>query len=373
MSMARSTEISGFLDGQEYTASFLYEFFALLVGNGVYANELAPTATNDNMTVTYGSGHAWINGVLYKNTTPFNMDFDTADGALNRYDSIMLRLDLSQNEVYAVVEKGVFATSPTPPEVTRNAETFDLKICDVYIPAGCTKITQDQIIDTRLDSSVCGIPMFPVEHLDMATFYRQINTDLKNFKQKEQTDFAAWTKTQKDEILNLLRQLNNLVETDTAGELITEINKKLSKSGDDMDGPINMNKHSLIGLKDPTEETEATPKGYVDKQRPELIWENASPSSAFPAQDISLDLSGYIAVIIYTQWGSFRTEVGGTYLSSTFSFGDTWKTAYCREYRVKTNRVSVYDCMYSHLTNINPGYSTDNTIGKPLKIYGIKG
>lgn len=253
MSMEKSTENSGFLDGREYTAAFLYEFCALLVGNGVYANELAPTATNDNMTITHGSGHAWINGVLYKNATPFNLDIDTADGALNRYDSLMLRLDLSQNETYAVIVKGAFAASPTPPEVTRNAETFDLKICDIYIPAGCTKITQDLITDTRLDASVCGVPVFPVEHLDMTTFYRQVATDLDNLKKKEQA-----------EILELLQQLNDLVESDTVGKLIAEINKKLPKDGTEpMAADLPMGGFKVTGLGTPKDYGDAVPLGYA--------------------------------------------------------------------------------------------------------------
>ena len=212
MSKEKATENSGFLDGRDYTAAFLYEFFALLVGNGVYANELAPTATNENMTITHGSGHAWINGVCYKNTTPFVLDIGTADGALNRYDSLMLRLDLSANETYAVIVQGDYATNPTPPACIRNAETYDLKICDIYIPAGCTKITQAQITDRRLDSSVCGVPFFPIEHLDMSPFYRQITNDLANFKTTEQADFMAW-----------MDHLKDVLDGDVAGHLQAEI------------------------------------------------------------------------------------------------------------------------------------------------------
>ncbi len=244
--MQRGTERCIFLDGVEYTAADLYRLISLLVGNGVYMNELAPTATNENMSITHGVGHAWISGVAYWNTTPFILEIATADGSLNRYDSLMLRLDLSVNETYAVIVQGAYATSPTPPACTRNAETFDLKLCDIYVPAGCTKITQDQITDTRLDSSVCGVPVFPVEHLDMTSFYRQIATDLANFQQKNEADFTAWVEDQKDtnlatmaalveivrntsdeskaEILNLLAQLNNLVDADTVGELILAIN-----------------------------------------------------------------------------------------------------------------------------------------------------
>lgn len=194
--MEKSTENSGFLDGRGYTSAFLYKLIALLVGNGVYANELAPTATNENMSITHGSGHAWINGVLYENATPFVLDIATADGSLNRYDSLMLRLNLSINETYATIVQGEYAANPTPPACIRNADTFDLKICDIYIPAGCTKITQDQVIDTRLDSSVCGVPVFPVEHLDTTTFYKQISADLAKFKNVEQADFSEWVAEQ---------------------------------------------------------------------------------------------------------------------------------------------------------------------------------
>lgn len=244
--MQRGTERCIFLDGVEYTAADLYRLIGLLVGNGVYMNELAPTATNENMSITHGVGHAWINGVAYWNTTPFVLDIATADGSLNRYDSLMLRLDLSVNETYAVIVQGAYATTPTPPACTRNAETFDLKLCDIYVPAGCTKITQDQITDTRLNSSVCGVPVFLVEHLDTTSFYRQIATDLANFQKRNEADFAAWVEDQKDtnlatmaalveivrntsdnsrdEILALLAQLNNLVDADTVGELILAIN-----------------------------------------------------------------------------------------------------------------------------------------------------
>lgn len=288
--MEKGTENAIFLDGREYTAADLYRLIGLLVGNGVYANELAPTAANEDMSITHGAGHAWISGVAYWNTAPFVLGITTADGSLNRYDSLMLRLNLSINEVYAVIVQGAYATNPTPPTCTRNAETFDLKLCDIYVPAGCTKITQDQINDTRLDSSVCGVPVFPVEHLDMTSFYRQIATDLANFQQSNEAEFSAWVEDQKDsnmatlaalvevvrntsdgsvaEIEALLQQLNELVDSDTVGGLTNAINDKLPKTGGTMTGPIAMGGNKITDLGNPEDDADAASKGYVDKRVP---------------------------------------------------------------------------------------------------------
>lgn len=284
--MEKSSETGMFLDGRGYTASDLYKTIALLVGNGVYTNELAPTATNENMTITHGTGHAWINGVVYMNSTPFVLDIATADGSLNRYDSLMLRLNLSINEVYAVIVQGAYAATPTPPACTRNAETFDLKICDIYVPAGCTKITQDQITDTRLNSSVCGVPVFPVEHLDMTSFYRQISADLSKFQEDEEAGFAAWVAEQEGtsmatmtdlveavrdtsdesraEILALLQQLNTLVDSDTVGTLIAQINSAVKKSGDTITGDLNMDGNRVKGCNVPVDSSDVATKEYVD-------------------------------------------------------------------------------------------------------------
>lgn len=209
--------------------------------------------------------------------------------------------------------QGSFAADPTPPAVTRNADVFDLKICDIYIPAGCTKITQAQITDTRLDSSVCGVPVFPVEHLDMTTFYQQIVTDLCNFQQNEQTDFAAWVETQEEshlatmddlvevvrktsddsvaEIMDLLQQLNDLVDADTVGELITQINDKVSKAGDVLLGTLDTNGNYVTGLPDPVNDSDAVNYGLV-RNLETVIWSNASPTSVFAAQTLTVGCVG---------------------------------------------------------------------------------
>lgn len=103
----------------------------------------------------------------------------------------------------------------------------------------------------------------------MTSFYRQISADLLKFREDEEAGFAAWVAEQEDtnmatmtdlveavrdtsdesraEILALLQQLNTLVDSDTVGTLIAQINNAVKKSGDTMTGDLNMGGHAIIG------------------------------------------------------------------------------------------------------------------------------
>ena len=66
----------------------------------------------------------------------------------------------------------------------------------------------------------------------------------------------------------------------------------VKKSGGTMTGALTLHAN-------PTANMHAASKQYVDNlHKMDLLWENASPSSAFPEQTISLDLSKYSVVVI---------------------------------------------------------------------------
>ena len=57
----------------------------------------------------------------------------------------------------------------------------------------------------------------------------------------------------------------------------------LAVSGGDMEGPINMNGHPISGLNDPTQDTEAATKGYVDTAKNEAVsYTNTQVKKAAP-------------------------------------------------------------------------------------------
>lgn len=100
-----------------------------------------------------------------------------------------------------------------------------------------------------------------------------------------------------------------------------------------------------------------------------LLWENASPASAFAAQTVEIDLSDYLGVFIY-----FRNQtVGSVYNSTGFiAKGDEFTLVYVpttASSAVVTRKGTVDENGVNFLTTSNDTTNYDI----PLKIYGIKG
>ena len=191
------------LVGEEYDRVYLAEqfaaYFASFIGNGVFGSsmqQLEVTANND-MTTNVLSGQAWINGWWYRNTDVYTLSHSVADGILSRIDIVVLRWDHSARDMYLAVIEGTPSANPIKPPIVRNADYYDLQLCEVSIPAGSIRITQAQITDTRLDNSVCGLVTGVVDQIDTTTLFNQFESYFDEFKQFYENDYANWTAEQK--------------------------------------------------------------------------------------------------------------------------------------------------------------------------------
>lgn len=151
-------------------AKFLSKFFT----NGVFNNTLQVTA-NDNMTVSVSTGSANINGYVYENTDTLTLDIDEADGTLNRIDSVVVRLDLTNRQITAMILEGEYANTPSQPNIVRSGSIYDLRLANISIPTGTTRITNDMITDTRF-SNECGNVTQAVLSLDTNDIFNQYQT-----------------------------------------------------------------------------------------------------------------------------------------------------------------------------------------------------
>lgn len=118
----------------------------------------------------------------------------------------------------------------------------------------------------------------------------------------------------------------------------------------------------------------------IEKRK--LLWTNASPTSNFEAQTISLDLSGYDAVEIICRYSTtsdshtrYICDVGSSssidWLYYTVVAGKYMGVKSRNEVSASTTGVTFGAC------TTKPGNSTDSTTTNgyiiPIKIYGIKG
>ena len=156
-------EKSGFFNSSDgdriYDAADFAAYFGNLVSNGVfYASATNLQATPGNgLAVSVAAGSAWINGYRYENTDDLNLPLTTANGSNPRIDRIVVRLSQVSRNIQLAVVDGTPAATPSAPALTRTSDVYELGIADVLIPAAVTSIATNNITDTRLNTSLCGL------------------------------------------------------------------------------------------------------------------------------------------------------------------------------------------------------------------------
>ena len=141
-----------------YTAEDFTAYLSSLICNGIldtYRQCFAPTVKS--LSVTFGTGKAWINGHYLISDTLHTVDCASyVDESLDRYVVIALFCDLSTRTCGLRIQPGIAATEPVIPSFTNNNVTTYLTLAAVRLRAGATELTAEDVIDYREDESKCG-------------------------------------------------------------------------------------------------------------------------------------------------------------------------------------------------------------------------
>jgi len=196
-----------------YLASQFAAYFASFIGNGVFAKhsnqlQVVEMAT-PQMQIGVERGQAWINGYWYENTDILYLPIDVADGVLNRIDSVVLRLGFAERNIWLTVKKGTPAINPIAPEVTRNADYYELQLATISIPAGSIKITQAQITDTRMNNDVCGWVTGIIDQVDTTTLFNQYMSWYTTTTGQAEIDIEAIKQQFQDDLMQFEQDWNN--------------------------------------------------------------------------------------------------------------------------------------------------------------------
>lgn len=177
------------LNGVEYYAEDVESYLCTRT-SGVFAstNNFVATVTGDNRVVTIGTGLAWIkpntfSGKSITNTTAATITIPLSNGTLPRKDRIVLRFDSANNMSSFVLLQGTPASTPQSPAISRTSLIYDLCLYEILVPAGSTVVTQDNITNTMMDESICGIMRDGVTGIPTAQLQSQVNALIEELRE----------------------------------------------------------------------------------------------------------------------------------------------------------------------------------------------
>ena len=208
-------ETSGFFNAQlvegepdrAYEATDFANYYANLIGNGVFANpsnQLKAVSNEfDGLSIRLTAGNAYINGYWYNLSEDIILDFESNNSAVTRWDNIIISLDLNLRQISAKVVKGTSGAYRPTPVLIRDEFEYQLCIAQVSILKGMTKITDSQIYDLRGDTRVCGWVTGLVNQIDTTDLFSQYDSE-----------FSDWFNT-----------IQNKLSDNTAGKLQAQIDE----------------------------------------------------------------------------------------------------------------------------------------------------
>lgn len=180
-----------------YNADGHSDFMSPFFAPGVFMNDLQVIA-NEDMTVTVQPGYAWvpIEGDTIKRLKHFReptvKDIETASGTLNRIDTIVVRRNDTDRDVTIEYVKGGLSSEPVATAPTRAGAVYELVLCQISVPAGTVRITQDMITDTRQNADLCGYVVATIKEIDFAQITAQFNKFFTQYEGNVEDRFDAF-------------------------------------------------------------------------------------------------------------------------------------------------------------------------------------
>lgn len=194
MHMANSMPFNAIDHDRVYKAEDWAWYFATFIANGVFPkpSDGLQVIAYSGMEIKVNAGYAFINGYAYKNPASQTITLDTAEGAQNRVDRVVVRWDLPQRDIYLAVLKGTPSAKPQATAVTRTTEIWELALADIYVGKGVTAIRTANITDQRFNSSVCGIVKGTVEEIDASVLTKQFTDFFNIYSQAVLDEFSVY-------------------------------------------------------------------------------------------------------------------------------------------------------------------------------------
>ena len=175
------------------TSDLFRLLFSKLVSNGVLASpsDCFQVVAAEGLNVTVRPGFGMINGAFAYDEAENTLTLEKAPAQYSRIDRIVLRCNYADRLCELVVKTGTVANNPVAPKIVQPAagDYYELGLATVTVGANVTAVTQANITDTRMDSTVCGFITQLIDHLDTSVFFTQLDQFYTEFVSKTEADY----------------------------------------------------------------------------------------------------------------------------------------------------------------------------------------
>lgn len=151
----------GFCLGEEnsqYSAERFSLTFQAIVGDGIcpYGGQFGVSAT-ESMQVSLATGFALLAGRWFRSDEAISLTVQPADNHFDRYDAIVLRVELPEKSVSVSVVTGKATAVPQKYRPARTNDLYEIVLCHILVRMGSTQILPADLTDTRADKALCGM------------------------------------------------------------------------------------------------------------------------------------------------------------------------------------------------------------------------
>ena len=199
---------SGFFNSKggdrKYNARDISKYFDKLITSGVFpnpSNQLQVVASQ-GMTLNVMPGRGFVDCQWIDNDANYAITIEKSDIVLNRIDAVVMKCDLNENvrDVHIEVKKGIPATEPVAPSMTRDEYVKEYCLATVYVAKLADKIVQSNITDTRADTNVCGWVSGLIKQVDTSTLFANGRSAYKRFYDDSSREFDEWFQHLRDTV-----------------------------------------------------------------------------------------------------------------------------------------------------------------------------
>lgn len=183
---AEATTVGGVtIYDRVFDCNDLTGYLKLFFTDGVFmepSTSLQVLAASAGLAVDMQAGAALINGCSIETDAAIKFSLGSAHATLPRIDRLVVRWNLQARLMEFTIKQGVAAVSPQAPALTRHTDNVhELSLARIYVAAGASELSQENITDERLDATVCGAVVAAVQHVDTTTIFNQYQKALDDF------------------------------------------------------------------------------------------------------------------------------------------------------------------------------------------------